>query len=209
MKATMAHDALLRYHKHNKPFHIYCDASDLQLGAVITQAGAPIASTLHGCLNIYVYPAFPNNTFITLHTQCILHWQLSLTTYVVSFCSLTSKVNPITSRRIFTSSLWWEAEPSLLTYSSGKSWHNHPVNLHDSTTCMHKKQNKASRWWRSLRSICHPPATENVPFVLDYQSIAQAQSGDTQLQQLHNCTPAKFQQRLFMVLYNWCWSSWC
>jgi RNase H-like domain found in reverse transcriptase len=43
MKATMANNAFLKYPDHNKPFHIYCDTSDLQLGAVITQEGAPIA----------------------------------------------------------------------------------------------------------------------------------------------------------------------
>jgi RNase H-like domain found in reverse transcriptase len=43
MVATMAHNVFLRYPDHNKPFHIYCEASDLQLGAVITQDGAPVA----------------------------------------------------------------------------------------------------------------------------------------------------------------------
>jgi hypothetical protein len=39
----------------------------------------------------------------------------------------------------------------------------------------------------------HLPLSENVPFVLDYQSIAQVQIGDAQLQQLRNRTPAMFQ----------------
>ena len=42
-KAILAKDAFLQYPDHNKDFHIYCDASNLQLGAVIIQNGRPVA----------------------------------------------------------------------------------------------------------------------------------------------------------------------
>jgi hypothetical protein len=47
----------------------------------------------------------------------------------------------------------------------------------------------------------HLPLSENVPFVLDYQLIAQVQTGGAHLQQLHNRTPAKFQHQLLAPKY--------
>ena len=43
IKAIISKEVLLAYPDHNQPFHIFTDASDLQLGAVIMQNEKPVA----------------------------------------------------------------------------------------------------------------------------------------------------------------------
>ena len=43
IKAVLSEQVFLKYPDHNKPFHIYCDASAFQLGAAIFQDNCPVA----------------------------------------------------------------------------------------------------------------------------------------------------------------------
>jgi hypothetical protein len=77
--------------------------------------------------------------------------------------------------------------------------HNHPHNLHDATGHIQTLESYSAMANNAdlLDLFIHLPLSENAPFVLDYQSIVQAQIG--------NRTPANFQQRLLVPNISiWC-----
>jgi Integrase zinc binding domain len=141
-----------------------------------------------------------NNTFINLQTQCVLCWQLFLEDYVVKFRYIKGESNSLADAL------------SCLPFDERQNppdWHDHPSNQYDATV-----HNKNFKSFSSLANnadlidlFVHLPLSENVPFVLDYHSIAQAQTGDTHLQQLCNCTPGKFQHQLLAPnTSRWCYT---
>ena len=119
----MATDCLNAYPDYNKPFKIYTDASDYQLGAAIIQEGQPIAYWSRSlqsnqmkytttekellaiilCLKEYerilygakieIYTDHKNLTFKTLSIKQILCWRTYIDQYNVDLCYIPGKEN--------------------------------------------------------------------------------------------------------------------
>ena len=212
MKALLAKDAFLRYPDHNKPFHIYCDASDLQLGAAILQDGSPVAfysrkltppqrnytvgekellsivetlkefrTMLYGCPNIHVYTDHKNNTFHCLQTQCVLRWRLFLEDYGVHFHYIKGESNSLADAlsRLPFDERQNSPDGKPMIDQQQQSFYSMAIDNDDLLDC-----------------FVNLPSSEGIPFVLDYNTIAEAQSRDARLEQLRQENAQQFVQQL-------------
>jgi transposase InsO family protein len=234
----LAKDAFLRYPDHNKQFDIYCDASDLQLGAAILQDGKPVAyysrklnsaqrnytvgekellsivemlktfrTMLYGCPNIHVYTDHKNNTFKNLQTQRVLRWRLFLEDHGVQFHYIKGETNSLADAlsRLPFDERQNPSDSNVNTISPARDVLTDSSDPLDEVEQFHQL---ASHDDDLIDCFVHLPTAENIPNVLDYRTIAQAQTGDAWLQQLRHQHPAKFSHNLLAPnTAVWCYTA--
>ncbi len=127
VKALMAQNCILTYPNHNKPFHIYTDASSYRMGAYFIQDNKPVAFWFHKLNETQLKYDVGDKELLTIvmvltefGTMLLDHLTLPQTTLLlVSFAGITM-LNSV----ILTSTLSLAKIFSLLIHSLGLSTMN-------------------------------------------------------------------------------------
>ncbi|GAX21143.1 hypothetical protein FisN_UnNu089, partial [Fistulifera solaris] len=209
IKALLAKDAFLRYPDHNKPFHIYTDASDTQMGAVIMQEGAPVAywsKKLNAAQRNYTVGEKELLSVVEVlkEFKTMLYGCPDLHVYTDHLNNVGSSDLSTQSQRVIRWGLFLEEFGIKLHHIKGI---DNP--LADALSRLSFDENKnpgsgadlPARDTQSsmalddsdlLDCFVNLPPTEVVPFVVDYRTIREAQLRDARLNLLREKHPEKF-----------------
>jgi hypothetical protein len=207
--ALIAEDVLLRYPDHNLPFHVYTDASDYQLGAVIMQEEIPVAfysrklspaqknyTTMEKELlsivetlkefcsmlfgsDLHVHTDHRNLTFVNLTLQRVLRWRLYLEEFNPTFHYIKGSDNSFVDA---LSRLPSVSAPSLVEKSA------HPLPSDPDTQSFSILMDAPDL----LECFLNHPDPNDIVFPLDYALLRQEQFNDLTLQAAWQAQPTKF-----------------
>jgi transposase InsO family protein len=217
MKALLAKDAFLRYPDHNKPFNIYVDASDLQLGAAIVQEGIPVAY-----YSRKLNAAQKNYTVGEKELLSVVETLKEFRTMLYGCQEIhvytdhkNNTFQNLQTQRVLRWRLFLEDYGVHFHYIKGKTntladalsrlpfderqktESNPSMNLQELQRQLDKDIDPFDDFYsmaidNAYDCFVHLPASEGIPFVLSYNSIQTAQVGDARLAQLKLDHPTKF-----------------
>jgi transposase InsO family protein len=201
MKAVMTRDAYLRYPDHNKEFHVYTDASDLQLGSVIMQDNKPVAF-----YSRKLNPAQRNYTTMEKELLSIVETFKEFRTMLYGCKALHAHTDHknltyanLNSQRVMRWRLFIEEFNPQFHYIEGKS-----NTLADALSRLPRKPEEQTGATSSVSNpmifdeelseclLNFPEVSNDKPFVLDYGHISEEQKNDATIQQLMAAKPNEF-----------------
>ena len=216
MKALLAKETFLAYPDHNKPFHIYFDASDLQLGLAIFQEGKPIAYYSRKLNSAQCNYTVGEKELLSIvetlkKIRTILYGGQNIHVYTDHENNTFANVH---TQREMCWRMCLEDYGVQLHYVKGET--NHLV---DALSLLPLKEHESIESWRQqepslvttdttdslqayysmaiddddlLDCFINLPVSSGVPFVLDYRAIRNAQLGDARLLTIQNKQPEDF-----------------